>query len=312
MGFEGKRILVTGGAGFIGSHLVDKLVELRAQVTVLDNLSFGKREYINPNAKFVDSDIRDYETLKKTIVGQELIYHLAAIATTKENALGWNNLIEDYEVNTIGTLNIFRALVEMKINPRVIYTSSAAVYGNPEYVPMDEKHPTNPISPYGVSKLTGEKYAHAYYKEQGLKITSLRVFNTYGPRQLRYVMFDLIQKLHKNPDRLEVMGTGQQIRDYCYVTDTVDAFILVAENDKTIGRQLNVAGGNPISIMELAEKIIGILGLNGRTNLSVTGKSWKGDIDKLIADISLIKQLVNFNPKVDIGQGLWLLTSSFR
>lgn len=303
-----KKVLVTGGLGFIGSHLVDKLVEQGDDVTVLDHLV---KENLNPDIFLISKDIRNYKVLKDVVVGKDIIYHLAAETTTKENSLGWDDVVKDYEINALGTLDLFRAVVETKTDPRIIYASSAAVYGNPQYTPMGEQHPTFPISPYGISKLTGEKYAYAYYKEYGLKITSLRIFNTYGIGQTRYVMIDFLKKLINNPNQLEIMGNGEHIRDYCYISDTVDAFILAGKCDNTIGEVLNVAGGEPISISNLARTMIKLLGLGNKVKLLFTDESWKGDIDVLKADITLINILTGFKPKVSLIEGLELLINWF-
>jgi len=307
------RTLVTGGAGFIGSHLGDKLIEMGSRVTVVDNLAFGSKDNVNSQANFVYLDIGDYMGLRKVIsdTNPHLVFHLAANATTKETAMGWHDPIADYQVNAVGTLNILQAIADLGIDCHVIYASSAAVYGEPEYVPIDEKHPTNPISPYGVSKLTGEKYALAYLREQGVKTTVLRIFNTYGPRQPRYVIFDLVEKLRKNSTRLEVIGTGKQIRDYCYVSDTVNAFILATEKEKE-GEIFNVAGGNAISIKSLTELIIRSLGLEGKAEVRYTGESWKGDIVRLSADISKINQELGFKPEVSLEEGLYRFMTCLR
>ncbi|MFC2058323.1 NAD-dependent epimerase/dehydratase family protein [Chloroflexota bacterium] len=305
MKFEGVRVLVTGGAGFIGSHLVDKLVGLGSLVTVVDNLSLGFIENVNSKAMFKKLDVCNYARLKEVIAESmpQMIFHLAANPTTKESAMGWNNPFADHEVNMIGTLNVLEAIVNLDIDATLIYTSSAAVYGEPEYVPMDEKHPTNPVSPYGVSKLAGEKYALAYYKERGIRTTILRIFNTYGPRQPRYVMFDLIKKLNDNPEELELLGTGEQIRDYCYISDTVGAFILAAERDAS-GGVFNIGADDPISIKSLAETIIRILGLEDKVKVRYTGKTWSGDITRLVADISQAKGELGFKRSVFLEEGL--------
>jgi len=311
MEIKGTRVIVTGGAGFIGSHLTDKLVELGAHVTVIDNLSFGSKENINNEANFLQVDVCDYLTMKDIISSfkPDLVFHLAANATTKETSMGWSDPASDYLTNAGGTLNVLKAVADTSKNTHVIFTSSAAVYGEPEYVPIDENHPTNPISPYGVSKLAGEKYCFAYFKELDIKTTILRIFNTYGPRQPRYVMFDLLKKLEKNPDQLEVIGTGEQVRDYCYVSDTVSAFILAAQKNG-FGKIFNVAGGNPISISDLSKLIIKSLGLSKRTSVYYTGKSWTGDIMRLSASITKIQEALGFNPLVKLEDGILKLRDS--
>jgi len=192
----------------------------------------------------------------------------------------------------------------MDCNPSasIVFASSAAVYGEPKYTPVDEKHPTEPVSPYGISKLAGEKYMLAYFREFGVKSVVARIFNTYGPRQSRYVIHDLIRKLGINQNELEILGTGATIRDYAYVSDTVEALLLIAEKGK-YGDIYNVAGGNPTSIEDLATSILRQLDLVGKTEVRYTGESWKGDITRMIADISKIRKL-GFQPKVSMRTGI--------
>ena len=298
-------VLVTGGAGFLGSHLVDKLIELGSNVTVIDDLSFGRRKNVSKQARFVRLDITKYKLLEKAIAraGPAIIYHLAANATTKETEMGWSDPASDYRVNAVGTLNVLRAVADLGLNPHIIYASSAAVYGEPEYLPIDEKHPTNPQSPYGVSKLTGEKYMLIYHKERALPATVLRIFNVYGPRQPRYVILDLLKKLERNPNDLEVIGTGEQIRTYCYVSDAIEAFILVAQ-EQSVGEVLNLAGNDITSIKELAERIVTMVGLTGKTKIHYTGQSWKGDILSLVSEGSKAKKRLGFEPKISLDEGL--------
>jgi UDP-glucose 4-epimerase len=299
------NVLVTGGAGFLGSHLVDTLTELGSNVTVIDDLSFGRRRNVNKRARFIRLDVTKYTLLEKAIARARpaIIYHLAANATTKETAMGWSDPVSDYRVNAVGTLNILRAAADLGLNPHVIYASSAAVYGEPEHVPIDEKHPTNPQSPYGVSKLAGEKYMLIYHKERALPVTVLRIFNVYGPRQPRYVVLDLLKKLKQNPNDLEVIGTGEQIRTYCYVSDAIEAFVLAAQQ-QYFGEVLNLAGNDITSIKELAERIVAMLGLTGRAKIHYTGQSWRGDILRLVADGSEAKKRLGFEPKISLDEGL--------
>jgi UDP-glucose 4-epimerase len=305
MNLKRKNVLVTGGAGFIASHLVDLLVEKDAEVTVIDNLKDGKIENLKKSKDkicFKKLDVRDFDGLQQVIKEEEIeiIFHLAANANVPYSV---ENPKYDFETNTIGTFNVLKSCMDNNVK-KIIYASSAAVYGEPVYVPIDEKHPLDPISPYGASKLGSEKLGFAYYNTYGIPFVSLRIFNTYGPRQPRYVMFDLFKKLKKSPNKLEVLGTGKQIRDYCYVSDTVNAFILAAENENAVGKAFNIAGENPISIKELAELMVRILGLEGNTEIYYTGKSWKGDIVKLIADISKIKNKLGFEPKIKLEEGV--------
>jgi len=311
MRLKGKRVLVTGAAGFIGSHLVDRLVEKGAEVIAVDNLKDGDLSNLAQSLdkiEFHKVDIRDPEDLKKVVDGAEVVFHLAANANVPYSV---ENPKYDFETNALGTFNVLKSSLDFDVE-KIIYASSAAVYGEPVYAPMDEKHPLNPISPYGASKLAGERLGFAYYNTYGLKFTALRIFNTYGERQRRYVMFDFLKKLMENPKRLEVLGTGEQIRDFCYVGDCVNAFILAAENDRAVNKAFNIAGGNPISIKDLAYLMVKVLGLSGKTEIVFTGESWRGDIIKLYADIHEIRNTLNFEPKVGLDDGICRLKKWFN
>src|SRR6266480_5691268 len=198
MNLKHKNILVTGGAGFIPSHLVDQLVTLGANLTVIDNLHAGKLNNLKHSLhkiNFIQMDIRDYPKVQSITQKQDVIFHLAANADVPFSV---HNPQYDFETNAIGGFNLLNSCLNTNIQ-KIIFASSAAVYGNAIYTPVDENHPLNPISPYGASKLATEKLGLAYYKTYGLPFTAIRIFNTYGQRQPRYVMYDLLKKLYQNP-----------------------------------------------------------------------------------------------------------------
>lgn len=305
-----KKILVTGGAGFIGSHVVDLLVEKGAMVTVIDNLKTGKIENLNKSKDKIDFkkiDVRNYEKVREIVKGQDIVFHFAANADVPYSV---KRPKYDFDTNTIGGFNILKSCLDFNVK-KIIFASSAAVYGEPKYVPVDEKHPLNPCSPYGASKSATENLGFAYYKTYELPFITIRIFNTYGERQPGYVMYDLLKKLYKDPNKLEVLGTGEQIRDYCYVTDTARAFILAAENDNAVGEAFNLAGGNPISIKELVKLFLETLKLKN-TKVHYTGKSWKGDITKFVADTTKIKETLGFKPKISLDEGIKKLNNWLR
>jgi UDP-glucose 4-epimerase len=298
---------VTGGAGFIPSHIVDALVERGAEVTALDNLQAGTEDNLTRSRDritFLKGDLRDADAVRQAMDGQEYVFHLGANASVP------NSLRDpryDFETNVLGSFNVFEAAKDAGVK-RVIYASSAAVYGEPHYVPTDEKHPLLPTSFYGESKLAAERLGMMSHRMLELGFTAIRIFNTYGPRQPRYVLADLIRKLKRNPRELEVLGTGMQTRDYCFVSDTAAAFIAVAETDEANGDVYNISGGNPVSIRELVAIILEVMDLPD-CKVNYTGQSWKGDIDRLEADISKIRA-AGFAPSVSLEDGIRLTIES--
>ncbi|MDY6768582.1 MAG: NAD-dependent epimerase/dehydratase family protein, partial [Candidatus Nanohaloarchaea archaeon] len=277
---EGKDIVVTGGAGFIGSHLVDALVG-ENDVTVIDDLSTGREEWVNDEAAFEEVDVRNREAVQAALGSPDVVFHLAADAHTRATSAGW-----DADVNANGTLTLLDVIRESDADPRIVYASSAAVYGNPEEVPITEAHLKNPISPYGIHKLTGEKYMNAYASEHSLDTVSVRIFNVFGPRQPRYVMYDFLKKLQDDSSELEVLGTGRQTRDYCFIDDAVQGLVVAAEDGET-GEAYNMSGDNVISIGDLAELMVELLELD--TDIHYTEETWKGDPKRLEADISKLE-----------------------
>ena len=300
---EGKNILVTGGAGFIGSHLVDRLIN-ECTVTVYDNLSTGKEENLPENALFVKGNLGDSDLVKKTIDDADIdvVFHIGANASVPHSV---DNPRYDFEANALGTFNILESCLDLNVE-KVVYASTAAVYGEPVYTPIDEDHPLHPVSPYGASKLAGERYGFAFKETYGIDFAAIRIFNTYGPRQPRYVMYDFIHKLKKNPLLLEVLGTGEQIRDYCYVSDMADAFVLVAEQGSGV---YNAAGGSPTSIKHLAELMVAII--SPEAAIRYGGRTWAGDVNTLYADITRIREL-GFDPKVGFEEGVRKMIAWFE
>lgn len=304
MKIENAKVLVTGGAGFVPSHVVDAFVAVGAKVTALDNFSAGKREnlvQVKDKIKIIDMDICD-DAVTSVVKDHDIIIHMAANADVP---LSVQQPDYDFQNNVIGSYNILKACLDNKVQ-KIVFASSAAVYGEPDYTPIDEKQHLNPRSPYGAAKLAIERLGIAYYVTYGLPFTAIRIFNTYGVRQPRYVMYDLLRKLYNDPYKLEVLGTGEQVRDYSYATDTAQAFLLATQSNESNGEVYNVAGGNPISIKDLVQLLIHTLGLKD-VDVAYTGKSWSGDITTLSADISKIEEELGFKPKVGIENGINLL-----
>jgi UDP-glucose 4-epimerase len=302
------KCLVTGGAGFIGSHIVQHLLDSDQEVICLDNFdptySIETKKanianfFANENFEFVKGDILDWELVKKITVDIEYIFHEAALVSVVESM---NDPQKTIEINTIGTLNILEA-GRMNNIRKIVLASSAAVYGDSPILRKKEDLIPIPKSPYAISKLDCEYASRIYYEEYGLKTTSLRYFNVYGPRQdvtspYAAVMPIFINKAIRNED-LIIYGDGLQTRDFIFVKDVARANELVMS--KGDGMTFNVASGSAATVKELAEKIIDITG--SKSNI-VHKEPRKGDIKHSLADISKIKN-IGFKTEFDIERGL--------
>ena len=296
---EGKKILVTGGAGFIGFHLCTRLSKLTSNLTIYDNLSSGKIENVKdvPKTKLVKGDILDV----KKLCSQEkadLIYHLAAQVVVPYSM---ENPMIDFETNAKGTLAVLEKA--RKDDAKLVFASSAAVYGNPAELPTKEEYGFHPVSCYGLSKVVGEEYCGMYVDQYGLDITVTRFANVYGLR-CHGVIHDFLDKLAQNPGKLEIIGTGLQSRDLVHVSDVVDALIIVGSNESTNGKTYNLGFGTTTKIIDLAKMMLKILGLEKKTFVTTTGVSWQGDIDTIWFDISKAKKELNWNPKVSLEDSI--------
>jgi UDP-glucose 4-epimerase len=213
--------------------------------------------------------------------------------------------VGDLRNNAEVTLHVLEAIRHFSPTTRLVYTSSAAVYGSPKKLPISENHPLVPVSPYGVSKLAAEGYVSLYAQLHSLRTASLRLFSVFGPGQRKQVVFDLIAKLRANPDELEVYGTGQEIRDFIYVDDVVSAALLVMTRGDLRGEVYNVASGEGTSIHELVETIVSVMGV--RPRIHYTGHVRPGDALRWIADISRLASL-GFRPSVNLWEGIkWIV-----
>lgn len=296
---EGKKVLVTGGAGFIGYHLTKKLSTLTSDLTIYDNLSSGTMANVKdvPKAKFVKGDILDLKTLC-SLPKQDLIYHLAAQVVV---GYSMENPLADFETNAKGTLYVLEKA--RKDDSKVIFASSAAVYGNPTVFPTPESYGFHPFSCYGLSKVVGEQYCQMYRDQYGLDIVITRFANVYGLR-CHGVIHDFLEKLVKNPDRLEILGTGKQCRDFVHISDVVAALILLGQKDGVNGEVYNLGLGKTTSILELANLILKILNLQKRAKVTTTGVSWQGDVTKIWFDISKAKKELGWVPKVSLEESI--------
>jgi len=298
------RVLVTGGAGFIGSHVVDRLVDESYQVRVLDNLSTGKlgniqRHLNSGKVEFVKGDIRDASVVKESLNDVNAVIHLAALVSVP---LSIENPNLTFDINLVGTLNLLRSSVEKHVD-RFVFISSCAVCGNPESLPVTEQTRTNPISPYAESKLLGERYCLGFSERQLLNAVVLRFFNVYGPRQTMNDYSGVITRFleccnQKLP--LTIYGDGSQTRDFVNVHDVASA-VFASVTSKVKSEVFNIGSGKPTTINELAKTIIELAGSESTVSY---GKSRAGDIKNSYADITKAKKLLGYTPKVSLKVGL--------
>ncbi len=297
-------VLVTGGAGFIGSHLVHKLVELGEDVIVVDNLSFGKLENLNDISSkidFVRSDIRDKQQMSDCMGSVKTIFHLAALKTVP---FSFKNPLDYHDVNINGTLNLLEVASDKKVS-KFIFSSSSSVYGDSETLPKKEVMCPNPLSPYAVTKIAGEYYVRLFSK-LGLNTLIFRYFNVYGPKQdpaseYAAVIPKFISSCFTD-EIAKIYGDGRQTRDFSYVDDVVNANLLAHKSKKSFnGQTLNIAGGEQISIAELFQIISDLTNSKKKPN-SVPER--QGDIKDSLADISFAKEIIDWSPKTSLMQGL--------
>ncbi len=300
--FANRRILVTGGAGFIGSHLVEELVKQDARVTVVDNLHSGRMENLSncrDRIRFLHDDVLS-ESFVETLTGDdfEMIYHLAGNPYIPPSV---ERPAFDYEVNLLATFRILECMRRNQLEAALIFVSSGAVYGNPRKMPIHELAPTVPMSPYGVSKLAGERYLDVYCRLYDLRGASARVFSGFGPRQTKQIVYDFLEKLHADPTRLHIYGDGSQTRDFNYVTNMVDALLLVGQKGDLVGEVYNVGSGRESSVRELAAIICSQLGVS--PEFAFSGSVRPGDAERWAVNIDKLVER-GYEPRVSLEEGI--------
>ncbi len=290
------KLLVTGGAGFIGSHLVDKLIEQGHEVVVIDNLSTGKKENLNSKAKFHKLDIRDLKKIKPVFKNVDRVFHLAAQPRIQPSII---NPAESHSHNVVGTLNVLIAARDAKVK-KFIYAASSSAYRDQENLPLREDMIPGPKNPYSVFKVVGEQYCKLFNELYGLPTVSLRYFNVYGPRQVcegaYATVIVIFLKQTKASESLTIVGDGNQTRDFTHVQDVVRANILAAESNKVgKGEIINIGTGKKYSITKIASLI-------GHKVVYIQPRP--GEVQDTLADISLAKKLLAWQPEINIEQGI--------
>jgi UDP-glucose 4-epimerase len=307
------KCLVTGGGGFIGSHLCRFLVARGDEVIVLDNFSTGKRENLSGvEVQLIEGDMRDFSCVTEAVLGVDTVFHQAALCSVARS-------VEDprstHEVNTTGTLNVFEASRRAGVR-RVVFASSSSVYGDSASLPKEESMPTTPLSPYAISKLVGEHYAAMYWRLFGLETVGLRYFNVFGPRQDPDSEYAAVipKFLHGilNGEQVQVHGDGLQSRDFTYVENVVQANYAAAMATEAAGQVFNIACGQRWSLLELLKRLETVLQLDATV---VFRDRRVGDVKHSQASIEKARQLLGYAPAVDFDEGIkrtvaWFLETS--
>ena len=316
MNWNGKKVLVTGGGGFIGSHLTERLVREGASVRALDQYNAqGTRGWLDfsdvkDSVEFIAGDIADPDIVRGAVAGVEVVFHLAALIAIPYSYLAPASYVR---TNINGTLNVLQAARGHGVG-RVVHTSTSEVYGTARQVPIDERHPLQGQSPYSATKIGADKMAEAFHCSFNLPVVTVRPFNTYGPRQSERAVIPTIitQCLTGEAVRL---GSLDPTRDMNYVGNTVDGFLLAAQAPKAVGRTVNLGSGWEISIGDLAHLIARLVGRPIRIESDEARvRPEKSEVDRLLADNALARELLGWTPKVSLEEGLertiaWLKTN---
>ncbi len=299
------KILVTGGCGFIGSHLVEKLIADGNEVEVIDN----DLRYKNPKTKIVNKDIvRD--SISEYFSGVETVFHLAADPFVDKSAENPRKSLED---NVVGTFNVLEACRKANVK-QIIFTSTSTVYGEAKIMPTPEDYPLGPISNYGASKVAGEAYIASYAGSYGIKGTNLRLANIFGPRSTHGVLYDFFHKLKKDPKKLEILGDGKQEKSYLYISDCVEAILIAWKKQKKIVDYFNVGSAEKTTTNEVAKLVCRELKISPKFEYAGGRKGWVGDVTEMLLDCSKLKKL-GWNSRIGLEEGVkkyleWIYTTN--
>jgi UDP-glucose 4-epimerase len=313
---DGARALVTGGAGFIGSHLVEELLLRRgaAEVRVLDNLRNGNLDNLaevadDPRLAVQVGDICDEAAVEQALQGVDVVYHLACLGVRHS----LHDPLENHRVNAEGTLLLLER-ARAAGTGRFVHVSTSEVFGTAQYAPMDERHPTWPETVYGGSKLAGEAYARAMFRTHGMPTVVARPFNTYGPRSHfegdsgEVIPRTIVRVLCGLPPL--VFGDGEQTRDFTHVSDTVAGLALLGESDEAVGRTVNLGSGSEMTVNELCRLVTEHAGLPGLAAEHLEPRP--GDVRRLLVDSTVMRELTGFTPQVDFEKGIADLVGWFQ
>jgi UDP-glucose 4-epimerase len=316
--FRGKRVLITGGLGFIGSNLARTLVGLGAKVTILDSLIpeyGGQRRNVRGLERKLDinlSDVRDRHSLPEFLRGQHFLFNLAGQTSHMDSMTDPET---DLDINCRAQLSLLEACRKHNPELRVVFASTRQIYGRPDYLPVDEQHPLRPVDVNGINKLAGEEYHLLYSEVHGIRSTVLRLTNTIGPRmrvkdaRQTFVGVWILAILQGRP--IEVWG-GDQLRDFTYVDDAVEAFLLAAVQPKAVGRVFNLGGVGQISLRELAKTLVAVAGQGSFQVRAFPADRKKIDIGDYYSDCRLIGRQLGWHPRTTIKQALVRTLAYYR
>ena len=310
MKWQNKRVLITGAGGFIGSHLVDELLSKGAEVTAFVHYNArndwgmleGRYDANTPHLTVIAGDVTDSLFVKKAISEKEYVFHLAALIGIPYSYVAPESYIN---TNVKGTLNVMQACLDAGVD-RVVHTSTSEVYGTAQYTPIDEIHPLQGQSPYSASKIGGDKIAESFYCSFGLPVTTIRPFNTFGPRQSTRAVIPTIITQALTSDTVK-LGSLTPVRDLTYVADTVCGFIKCAESKKSVGKTINTGSGRGVTIGELADLIIERVNPKARICYEQERvRPEKSEVMQLLCDNRTAKELAGWEPKFTLEDGLSL------
>lgn len=295
---EAEDILITGGAGFIGSHIADTVIE-NNDVTIYDDFSAGTLDNVPDEATIIEDDIRQEQRLADAVVDADIVFHQAAQVSVQWSV---KNPAKSHTVNLDPLMTILETA--RGTDKRIVFASSAAIYGNPEYVPINESHPKDPTSPYGLEKLTADQYCHLYHDLYGVEAVALRYFNVYGPRQKGgdyAAVIPIFRDQAVNNEPITIEGDGTQTRDFVHIDDVVQANLRAATDNNAPGKAFNIGTGSQITIQELAETVKMITDSDSDI---VHVAEREGDIEQSVADISRAREVLGYEPAYDMQSGL--------
>ncbi len=291
------RVIVTGGAGFIGSHLSDSLIAEGHEVVIMDDLSSGKKEYANKKASFSQKDIRT--DLSKEFSGVDIVFHFAADPDVRASA---TRPTAGFDINVFGTINVLEACRKADVK-HVVFPSTSTVYGETNVIPTPEAHPCAPISNYGASKLACEGYLSSYSATYGIKASALRFANIVGERSTHGVMFDFYNKLKRNPKEMEILGDGKQDKSYLHVSDCVNGVLTAWKKQTKIYDVYNVGSSEKHTVNEIAQAMFKALNVKPKIIYTGTSRGWVGDMKVMLLDTNKLEEL-GWKPKVGFEDGV--------